>query len=86
MALVHSHILPLHALLYPAALSPFYYHTAGSCGSGGSGAVSGGERWKEAKGAQLELTVSSRTEEEVTLFRVLMKARAPCSPVPPFPP
>lgn len=43
-------------------------------------AVSGREGWKEAKGAQLELIVkSSRTEEEVTLFRVSVKARVPCS-------
>ena len=49
MALVHSHILPLHSLLYPAALSPFYYHTAGSCGSSGSGS---GEWGRKVEGSQ----------------------------------
>jgi len=87
IVLVLSHILPLHSLLYPAAaLSPVYCHTVERVVVAVVivVAVSGREMWKEAKGAQLELIVkSSRTEEEVTLFRVLAKARVPCSPSPP---
>ena len=51
MVLAPSHILPLHSLLYPAALSPVYCHTVERVVVAAVVvvAVSEREEWKEAK-------------------------------------